>query len=279
LDKVIITVAVVGSRPTKEDCPAIPYTPQEIAQSALEAWRAGAAIAHIHVRDPKTGAPSHKFELFQEVMERIRGESDMLLNLTTSGLHIQGEAEEVVVKRLEPLALKPELCSLDIGSMNFQDRVFLNPPAWGEAAAQRMQASGAKPEIEVFDTGHIGQAIDLIGRGLIDPPPWFQVCVGVKWGIPATGENLKFMVGQLPAGAHWSVLGIGKHQHPMITQAVAMGGNIRVGFEDNLYLRKGVLAKNNAELVEMAVALVHEHGRGVATPDETRKILGIETHA
>ncbi len=276
MDKVIITVAVVGSRPTREDCPSLPYTPEEIAQSALESWRAGAAVAHIHVRDPKTGEPSHKLELFQEVVERIRAESDMLLNLTTSGLHFSGDAEEVVEERLQPLSLKPELCSFDIGSMNFQDRVFLNPPAWGEIAAQRMQASGVKPEIEVFDTGHIAQAIDLIARGLIDTPAWFQLCMGVKWGIPATGESLSFMVNQLPPGARWSVLGVGKHQQPMITQAIQMGGNIRVGFEDNLYLKKGVLAKSNAELVEMAVGMVHEHGRGVATPDETQKTLGVE---
>lgn len=279
MDKVIITVAVTGSRPTKEISQAVPHTPEEIAQSALESWRAGATIAHIHVRNPKTGAPSHQLELFREVVERIRGESDMLLNLTTSGLHIQGEVEEVVEKRLEPLSLKPELCSLDIGSMNFRDRVFLNPPAWGETAAQRMQAASVKPEIEVFDTGHSAQAIDLIRRGLIDPPPWFQLCMGVKWGIPATEENLKFMVGQLPPEARWSVLGIGKSQRLMLVQAIQMGGNIRVGFEDNLYLQKGVLAKSNAEFVAMAVDMVHEHGRGIATPDETREILGIEKHA
>jgi 3-keto-5-aminohexanoate cleavage enzyme len=279
VDKVIITVAVVGSRPTRENCPSLPYTPEEIAQSALEAWRAGAAMAHIHVRDPKTGEPSHQLELFREVVERIRGESDMLLNLTTSGFHISGDAEEVVEKRLEPLSLKPEMCSLDIGSMNFFDRVFLNPPTWGQVAAQRLQAAGVKPEIEVFDTGHIAQAIDLITRGLIDPPPWFQLCMGIKWGIPATEENLKFMVGQLPTEARWSVLGVGKHQGAMLAQAVQMGGNIRVGFEDNLYLKKGVLAKGNAELVEMAVALVHEHGRQVAAPDEARKMLRIGKHA
>jgi 3-keto-5-aminohexanoate cleavage enzyme len=279
MDKVIITAAVVGSRPTRDICPYLPYTPEEIAQSALDSWRAGAAVAHIHVRDPQTGAPSHKFELFQEVVERVRADSELLLNLTTSGLHFSGDAEEMVETRLEPLALKPELCSFDIGSMNFHDRVFLNPPAWGEVAPQRMQTAGVKPEIEVFDTGHIAQAVDLIERGLIDPPAWFQLCMGVRWGIPATEENLNFMVGQLPEAARWSVLGVGKYQRPMISQAIQMGGNIRVGFEDNLYLEKGVMAKSNAELVAMAVALVHEHGREVATPDETRSILEIEQHA
>jgi 3-keto-5-aminohexanoate cleavage enzyme len=279
VDKVIITVAVTGSRPTKENSPAIPYSPEEIAQSALGAWRAGAAIAHIHVRDPKTGKPSHQFELFQEVVERVRRESDLLLNLTTSGLHITGDQREVIEKRLGPVLLKPELCSLDIGSMNFQDRVFLNPPEWGLEAAKRMQEAGVKQEIEVFDTGHIAQAIDLIHQGFIDDPPWFQLCMGVKWGIPANKENLIFMRSKLPAASLWSVLGIGQSQQAMISQGIQMGGHIRVGLEDNLYIKKDVLAKSNAELVETAVKLVNKYGREVATPDETRNLLRIKKNA
>jgi 3-keto-5-aminohexanoate cleavage enzyme len=279
VDKVIITVAVIGSRPTKEISPAVPYTPEEIAQSAIDSWRAGASIAHIHVRDPKTGEPSHQLELFREVVERVRDECDMLLNLTTSSLHIQGELEEVLEQRLEPVSLKPEFCSLDIGSMNFPDRVFINPPAWGETAARLMQEAGVKPEIEVFDVGHIAQALDLIEQGLIDDPPWFQLCMGVQWGIPGTEENLKFMIGQLPPEARWSVLGVGRAQLPIITEGIQLGGNIRVGLEDNIYLKKGVLANSNAELVEMAVALVHQHGREVATPEETREMLRIGKYA
>jgi 3-keto-5-aminohexanoate cleavage enzyme len=279
VDKVIITVAVTGSRPTKENNPAVPYTPEEIAQSALDAWRAGAAIAHIHVRDPKTGEPLHELELFREVVESIRGESDMLLNLTTSGLFISGNQREVIEKRLEPLSLQTELCSLDIGSMNFQDRVFANPPAWGVEAATRMQATGVKPEIEVFDTGHIAQTLDLIEKGLIDDPPWFQLCMGVKWGIPGTIENLKFMRSQLPGNAQWSTLGVGRVQDAIISEAIQIGGHIRVGLEDNVYLKKGVLAQSNAKLVEKAVSLVHKYGRQVANPDETRMMLGIKKHA
>lgn len=279
MDKVIITVAVTGSRPTKENSPAIPYSPEEIAQSALDAWRAGASIAHIHVRDPNTGEPSHQLELFQEVVERVRQKSDLLLNLTTSGLHITGDQREVIEKRLNPVSLEPELCSLDIGSMNFQDRVFVNPPAWGVEAAKRMQAAGVKPEIEVFDTGHISQAIDLIQQGFIDDPPWFQLCMGVKWGIPATEENLTFMRNKLPAGSLWSVLGIGRSQQAMISQGIRMGGHIRVGLEDNLYLKKGVLAKSNAELVEKAVKLINKYGREIATPNETRIMLRIKNNA
>ena len=278
VEKVIITAAVTGSTPTRELNPAIPYSPQEIAQSAIECWRAGAAIAHIHVRDPQTGAPELKLELFREAVDRIRSECDVLVNLTTSGLHLSGEgadAANVIEKRLAPVTLRPDICSLDIGSVNIRDRVFLNPPEWAEVAAKRMRAYGVKPEIEVFDTGHLYQAVDLTERGLIDEPPWIQLCMGVKWGIQATPENLLFMKDKLPPGARWSVLGVGRAQLPMITLGILLGGGVRVGFEDNIYLRRGVLAKSNAELVELAVGLVHHLQREVATPGEARDMLRI----
>lgn len=273
MDKLIITAALTGSRPTKTMNPAVPYAPAEIAAEAVACARAGAAVVHIHVRDPLTGAPSSDPALFAEVVTRIRGECDVLINLTTSGLHIEGE--DIVARRLAPVALQPELCSLDIGSVNFRDRLFANPPDWGETAARAMQAAGVKPEIEVFDVGHIHQARHLIERGLIDPPPYFQLCMGVDWGIPATAENLLFMQRQLPPGAVWSVLGVGRAQLPMITLGILLGGHIRVGFEDNLYLRKGVLAPSNAAFVEMAVNLAHQLQREVATPAEARAILGL----
>jgi 3-keto-5-aminohexanoate cleavage enzyme len=159
--------------------------------------------------------------------------------------------------------------------MNFRGRVFVNPPEWGEAAAQRMREYGVKPEIEVFDVGHIYQALDLIGKGLVEKPPYFQLCLRAKWGIEATAENLLFMRSKLPPDARWSVLGVGKAQLPMIALGVLLEGHIRVGLEDNLYLRRGVLAGSNAELVEMAVGLVHQLQREVATPQEARDILGI----
>jgi 3-keto-5-aminohexanoate cleavage enzyme len=199
----------------------------------------------------------------------------MLINLTTSGLHIEGAYEEVVERRLGPVTLKPEICSLDIGSMNFQDKVFINPPGWGEEGAKRMREHGVKPEIEVFDSGHISQALDLIERGLIEDPPLFQLCMGVRWGIEATEENLLFMKSKLPSNARWSVLGIGRAQKEMITRGIQLGGNIRIGFEDNLYLREDVLAKSKAELVEMAVDLVRQQGHGVAAPEEAREMLGV----
>jgi 3-keto-5-aminohexanoate cleavage enzyme len=275
MEKVIITAAVVGSRPTKEMNPAVPYAPKEIAEAAVESCRAGAAIAHIHVRDPKTGKPDFKLELFKEILDRIRQKSDMLVNLTTSALFLSGP--DVIEQRLQPATLKPDICSLDIGSVNFPVKTFHNPPEWGETAAMRMREYRVKPEIEVFDVGHIYQALDYLEKGLFDDPPYFQLCMGTKWGIEGTPENLLFMKSKLPANAQWSVLGVGRAQLPMITMAILLGGNVRVGFEDNIHLSKGVLAKSNAQFVEMAANLVNHLQREVATPEEARRMLGIKS--
>jgi len=277
MEKVIITAAVTGSRPTKEMNPAVPYTPQDIAQSAIECYRAGAAIAHIHVRDPQTGEPAFKIELFREVTDRIRDECDMLLNLTTSGLHLSGP--DLIEKRLQPVTLRPEICSFDVGSINFPHAVYMNPPEWGRAAAQRMREYGVKPEIEVFDVGHIRQAVDLIEEGLIDDPPYFQLCMGVRWGIEATPENLIFMKSKLPPNARWSLLGVGRAQVSMIALGILLSGSIRVGLEDNIYFRKGVLATSNAQLVQRAVDLVRLLEHQPATPNEARQMLGIDRQA
>ena len=271
--KIIITAAVCGSRPTKEMNPAVPYTPKEIIEAAVECRKAGAAIAHIHVRDPKTGKPSFKTELFKEVLDGIRGQCDMIVNLTTSGLFLKGK--DIIYRRLEPVYLRPDICSLDVGSMNFSDAAFVNPPQWSEAAAKCMIDQGVKPELEVFDAGHIFQAVSLVEKGLIPEPYFFQICLGVKWGMEATEEGFMFMKNRLPAGAVWSVLGVGKHQLPMIALAMDFGGHVRVGFEDNLGLRGGVLAKSNAELVEVAVDMALGYGREIATPAEARAILGL----
>lgn len=273
--KIIITVAVTGSRPTKEMNPAVPYTPKEIVDAAVECHKAGAAIVHIHVRNPKTGQPDFKVGLFKEVLEGIRQRCDMMVNLTTSGLLLEGT--DVISQRLQPVYLKPDLCSLDLGSINFRDRVFINPPEWAEAAAKCMRDNVVKPELEVFDVGHIYQAGDLIQKGLIDDPPHFQLCMGIKWGIEASPENLLFMKSKLPPDSLWSVLGVGKAQLPMITMAILLGGNVRVGFEDNIYFKKGVLASSNAQMVEMAADLAERLGRQVATPAEARRILGIKS--
>jgi 3-keto-5-aminohexanoate cleavage enzyme len=273
-NKIIITAAVSGSFPTKEMNSAVPYSPKEITDAAVESYKAGAAIAHIHVRDPETGKPDFKVELFKEVLDGIRSECDMIVNLTTSGLRLTGS--DIIARRLQPVYLKPDICSLDLGSMNFSDRVFENPPEWSDKAVRCMRENSVKPEIEVFEPGHIRQAADLIKKGLIDPPAYFQLCMGVRWGIEASPENLLFMKNKLPTGVQWSVLGTGKDQLSMITMGILLGGNIRVGFEDNIYLKKGVLASSNAEMVHMAADLAQRLGREVASPSEARGMLGIK---
>jgi 3-keto-5-aminohexanoate cleavage enzyme len=274
-EKTIITAAVVGSSPTKEMNPAVPYTPKEIAEAAIESCRAGAAIAHIHVRDPKTGKPDSSIELFREVVDRIRQACDVVINLTTSGYNLSGE--DVIERRLEPVTLGPEICSLDIGSVNFANAAFVNSPEWGRAAAARMRERGVKPEIEAFDAGHMRQAVNWVAEGLFDDPPYFQLCMGIGWGIPASPENLLLMKRLVPPPCPWSVLGVGRHQLPMITMGVILDGHVRVGFEDNIYVRKGVLAKSNAQMVEIAANLVETLQHQVATPDDARRILGISS--
>ena len=271
--KIIITAALVGSRPMKENNPAVPYTPREIITAAVESHKAGAAVVHIHVRDPETGAPSSNAQYFKEVLEGIRDKCNIIVNLTTSGLNIEGP--DATEERLKPVYLKPDMCSYDHGSMNFFDRAFVNSPEWAEKCALAIMKAGVKPEIEVFDVGHIHQAKDLIDKGLIAPPPYFQLCMGVKWGVGGEIEDLLFMKSKLPENALWSVLGVQKTQLPMITMSMLLGGHVRVGFEDNLYLKKGVLFRNNAETVEVAANLAENLGRSVASPTEARNILGI----
>jgi len=273
MNKTIITVAVCGSVPTKEMNPAVPYTPKEIADSAIDSYKAGATIAHIHVRDPETGVPTSDISLFSEVVDRIRNSCDMIINLTTSGINLKGE--NVIEQRLEPVKLLPEICSFDIGSMNFQHRPFINSPEWGRLAAKRMREYGIKPEIEVFDMGHIRQAKHWLKEGLIDDSPYFQLCMGAGWGIEATPENLLVMKNALPPGVIWSVLGVGRMQLPMITMAMLSGGHVRVGFEDNIYLRRGELLKSNAQIVEVAANIIQQLQGEVANTNEAREILGL----
>ena len=273
MNKTIITVAVCGSVPTKEMNPAVPYTPKEIADSAIDSYKAGAAIAHIHVRDPETGVPTSDISLFSEVVDRIRNSCDMIINLTTSGINLKGE--NVIEQRLEPVKLLPEICSFDIGSMNFQHRPFINSPEWGRLAAKRMREYSIKPEIEVFDMGHIRQAKHWLKEGLIDDPPYFQLCMGAGWGIEATPENLLVMKNALPPDVIWSVLGVGRMQLPMITMAMLLGGHVRVGFEDNIYLRRGELLKSNAQIVEVVANIIQQLQGEVANTNETREILGL----
>ena len=264
-------------------------TPEEIARSALEAEQAGAAIVHIHVRDPETAKRSMELEHYREVVERIRGAaSKLIINLTTGpgarfvpgaddpavagdGTLLKSAAERV--RHIEEL--KPEICSLDIATMNFRDAVFLNAPQILREMADRARAAGAKPELEVFDAGHIELAKALLAEDRFAPPPYFQLCLGVAYGAPATPESMLHLRGQLPKDAIWSAFGVGRNQFPMAAQAVLLGGHVRVGFEDNLYLEAGTLAPSNAALVDKAAGIIRALGSDVAAPDEARGLLGI----
>jgi 3-keto-5-aminohexanoate cleavage enzyme len=263
----IITCALVGAELTREQTPYLPLSPEEIADSAEGARRAGAAIAHLHVRDEK-GKPTCSEAVFGEVIHRIRQRSDLIVQVSTGGAI--GDTER---DRFLPLEAAPDMASLTTGSVNFGAEVFLNPAPFVENLAKAMQAKGIKPEIEVFDTAMLETGLALLKKGLVDPPLHFDLVLGVPGGLAATERNLKFLVAGIPQGATWSVAAIGRHQFPMAELALKMGGHVRVGMEDNIYLEKGVLAKSNAELVEKVVAMAREYGRPVATPSQAREWL------
>ena len=272
MEKLIITVGITGSRITRQQTPYIPIAPQEIAQSGVEAWRAGASILHIHVRDPKTGLGTQEYSIFEEVVDHIRSETDAILCLTTSGIPGRNLPNE---ERLIPLSFHPELVSFDAGSINMGENVFLNPPEFLETLAKETLAKGIKPELEVFEVGMVEICNRFLEKGLLKPPLHFQFVLGVVGGMPATAKSLLHLAEILPQGSTWSVIGIGLGQLPMAMMALAMGGHVRVGLEDNIYYSKGVLAKNNAQLVERVARIAKEYGRDIATPQESRKILNL----
>ncbi len=287
-EEVFITCAVTGAGDTTGKSPYVPVTPEQIANSAIEAASAGAAIAHIHVRDISTGQGNRDREAFREVVARVReSEIDVILNLTTGmggdyipdaedpGRAAEGSdmaSPEERVLHVEELL--PEICSLDIATMNFSHSAFMNVPAHLRIMADRIRLAGVKPELECFDLGHVRLANQLIKEGHIEEPALFQICLGVPWGASATPESLIIMRDMLPAGAHWSAFGISRMQIPMAAQAVISGGNVRVGLEDNLYLSRGVLA-TNGQLVERAVEVVERLGCRIMSPAETRQHLGL----
>ena len=288
VNKIIITVAVTGSVGDRSKHPALPVTPKEIAESAVEAHSSGASVAHIHVRDPETGEPSMSIELYKEVVERIRGSSDILINLTTgAGARIvpddlnpvglgPGTTWSSPEKRTEHVVkLKPELCSIDVGSMNFGPRVFANAVPHIKDMANRIKEAGVKPELEVFDFGHIEIAKSLLEKGLVKNPPVFQLCLGIPWGIPANSKNMLLMKECLPSDAIWAGFGIGPASFPMVAQSTLLGGHVRVGFEDNFYISRGVPAKGNAQLVEKAVNILRALDKDPASPGEAKEILGL----
>jgi uncharacterized protein (DUF849 family) len=287
--KVIISCAVTGSADTPGRNPAVPVTPEQIANSALDAAKAGAAIVHIHVRDPKTTKPSMDGAHYREVVERIRGSgSNVLINLTTGPgarfTHDENDpskpGRDSVLKSPEErvrhvVELKPDICSLDMGSLNMGDRVFVNTPAHLQKMAEAIKNANVAPELEVFETGHLLLAKRFIEQGFVKPPGMFQICLGISWGQPATPEAMTYMRDLLPPDSPWFAFGISLHQFPMVAQTVLLGGHPRVGLEDNIYLEKGRLAPSNAALVEKAAKIVEILGDQVATPAEARQILGL----
>ncbi|MBC7898255.1 MAG: 3-keto-5-aminohexanoate cleavage protein [Cytophagaceae bacterium] len=286
---VIITCAVTGSQPSFRIHPNIPITPQQIAQASIDAARAGAAIAHIHVRHPETGDAVGNPELYQEVVERIAASGvDVVINLTTGfgARFIPGAANPRVAddasnfqgpdeRTRHIVQLRPAICSYDVATFNFGETAFINTPAHLRAMAARITEAGSLPELEVFDAGHILLARQLIAEGHLQPPGHFQLCLGIKWAMPATREAMAFMLTLLPPGATWAAFGVSRAQFPMVEAAIEFGGHVRVGLEDNLYLDKGVFAPDNAALVARAAGIVERMGHRVATPDEARAILGL----
>ena len=288
--EVIVSCAVTGAGDTVGKSPLIPVTPEEVANAAIEAAKAGAAIAHIHVRDPETGKGSRDPELFKEAVDRIRSsDTDVVINLT-SGMGgdwtpsdddpaMPGPGTDMIGP-LERLAhvkeLLPEICSLDCGTLNFGDGndIYIATPPYLRKMATLTKEWGVKPELEVFELGHLRFAKQMIAEGLIAEPPMFQICLGIPWGADHSVDMLKVMKDELPGEAVWGGFGISRMQMPIAAAAVAMGGNVRVGLEDNIYLERGVHA-TNAQLVEKVIGIIDRMGARVVTPAEARKKLGL----
>jgi uncharacterized protein (DUF849 family) len=287
---VILTCALTGGADSAHLNPAVPVTPEQIANEGIAAAKAGATIVHIHVRDPKTGKASLELAHYKEVVERIRASKvEVLINLTTgpgarytpsdtdpvgNGPGTTMKSPEFRVQHVQEL--QPDICSLDIATMNFGEYAFVNTPPHLRRMAELIRKTRAKPEIEVFDLGHVRLAAEMVGKGLFDAPPLFQLCLGVPWGAPASTEGMLAMKSLLPEGALWAAFGISRFQFPMVAQAVILGGHARVGLEDNLYIDRGKLAPGNAALVEKAVEIIKSLGDHPASPDEARKILQLK---
>lgn len=293
-NEVVLTCAVTGAGDTTGKSPHVPVTPKAIAEAAIEAAKAGAAIVHLHARDPETGQGSRDPKLFKEIVDRVRESStEVVINLTAGmgGDWISDAANPAMpgpgTDMIGPEArlahieeCRPDICSLDCGTLNFSDTdmIYISTPPTLRRMAALVQEWGVKPELEVFDLGHIRFAKAMIAEGLIDAPPMFQLCLGIPWGADWDVETMVAMKSQLPAGASWASFGIGRGQMPMAAAAVALGGNVRVGLEDNIYLDRGVLA-TNGQLVSRAREIIERMGARLLTPNEARtklKLRGAE---
>ena len=274
----VISAALTGVLAKRDLCPAIPYTPSEIGEEARRAADAGAAIVHIHARTPD-GGPDWSLETFRAIKEEVRSRSDVIINFSTGAVGIPKEERIAHIREL-----KPEMAALNMGSMNYAifsrsrrqfvvDHVFANPFGDIQFFLETMHEAGVRPEMECFDAGHIGNTAPLIELGVLKQPYQFSLVMGVLGGIPGTTRNLVHQAGSLPAGSHWQAIGIGLNQWSLAAAAVALGGNVRVGLEDNFYLEEGHMARSNGELVEKAVAMVREQGREPASIAQARAQL------
>ena len=286
---VFITCAVTGAGDSTGRSPHVPKSPAQIAAAVIEAAQAGAAIAHIHVREPDTGKASRKLEYYDEVVERLRASgTDVIINLTCGmgGMLALDPDNPAIMTAESDLATpyqrvehvgrnRPEICTIDCGSMNFGGNIVINRTADLEKMCRHVMEWGVKPELEVFDMGQVGIALTLIGKGVVPGDPLFQFCLGIDGGAPATAESITAMRAMIPHNAHWAAFGISHHEMPMAALAVIMGGNVRVGLEDNLYLERGVLA-TNAQLVEKSARIIRDLGANILSPAETRNKLKLE---
>lgn len=269
MEKLIITAALTGAEVTREQQPALPITPDEIARAAEECAAAGASIVHLHARNAD-GSPTQDRETYRRIIAAVRARCDVIVQVSTGGAVGMTPAE-----RLAPVTLAPEMATLSMGSVNFGGDIFMNHPADIELFAQAMREHGVKPELEIFDSGMLTTAARWLKQGLLDGPLHVDFVLGIPGGMAGTPEALMYLKAQLPAGTSWSVAGIGAAQLPLGTLAIVLGGHVRVGFEDNIYFRKGELAASNAQLVARIARISRELDRPVATPDEARAMLGI----
>ncbi|WDV46058.1 3-keto-5-aminohexanoate cleavage protein [Clostridiaceae bacterium M8S5] len=270
MQKLIITAALTGAEVTRERQPNLPITPEEIGEAAYEAYKAGASIVHVHARD-KDGNPVQDYEVYKQIKEEIEKRCPVIFQPSTGGATWHTPEE-----RLQPVELKPEMATLSAGTCNFGADVFMNSQEYMEKFAQKMKELGVKPEIEVFEKGMINNALALAKKGLVDTPIHFDFVMGVPGAITGELRDLLYLVDSIPSGSTWTVAGIGRYELPLAIAAIMLGGHVRVGFEDNIYYKKGEIATSNAQLVERIVRLAKELGREVATPDEAREILGIK---
>ena len=269
MEKLIITIAPTGNVPTKEMNPFLPVTPEEILKTAERCRAAGASLVHIHARD-STGKPTLDPDVFEHIHRLITAHTDLIVQVSTGGrAGMDPETRVAAIRRL-----RPEMASLTTGSMNFPDRVYANPQDEIEVLARAMKQAGTKPEMEVFEPGMIANALALADRNLADLPLHFDFVLGSRGSLPASAKNLLFLSESIPAGSTWTVAGIGRWQLPMAVMAIAMGGHVRVGLEDNIFFRKGELATNQ-QLVARVARIAEEMGRPLATPAEARTILGL----